>query len=335
MMNKNESFRYKHFLRVVNRLKTNKLSPAFIFENYSGVKNRYFVKCDICKFEFESSFDNGHIPKCPKCFPNRLTINYGHSETVCLKCEFCDKLFTVIWKNRHHRFCSVMCKNEFIKRDKREIVNCLNCKTPFERYKYIINSQTGKPTQYCSNKCNRSSIEVSKKKQAWGLSDKNHWRNPICQLKVKQTKLKLYGDANYNNMNKNRKTMMDRYGVPCAFYLPKCKSNGKRISKFQKRIYAEMLKTHPDAILEEYLKDVQKSVDIFIPTENRIIECQGDYWHCNPSSFKPDYYNNMVHLTAQQIWNRDAEKKRLLESAGYKVEVIWENTNKHFKHSTQ
>jgi G:T-mismatch repair DNA endonuclease (very short patch repair protein) len=40
-------------------------------------------------------------------------------------------------------------------------------------------------------------------------------------------------------------------------------------------------------------------------------------------------------MTAQKIWDRDDNKKRLLEGVGYKVEVVWENTNKKFRHSTK
>lgn len=159
--------------------------------------------------------------------------------------------------------------------------------------------------------------------------------NPKSVKKIAKTKMERYGDSSYNNMEKNKQTCMSRYGVPYTVYLPQCMSNGIRISKFQRRVYTDTLKTHADAKLEVYLNDIQKSVDIFIPSKNRIVECHGDYWHCNPLKFSPNYYNRMVHLTAQQVWDRDAEKKRLLEKAGYVVEVVWENTNKKFKHSVK
>jgi len=332
-MNEKETFRYKHYLRVINRLNKSKVIPLFDFLTYKGVKNHYNLKCMICDFEFIDSFDCGFTPKCPKCFPNRLTKNYGHPEKVDIKCEYCGIIFNIIWKNRHHRFCSVPCKCEFIKKNKREMVNCLKCDKSFERYKHILHPRTGKPTQYCSNECNRSSIEVNEKKRKWGLSEKNHWNNSECQKKVKETKIEKYGNENYNNIEKQKITMMDKYGVSCGFYLPSAMSNGKRISNFQKREYEKILNQYPDALLEKYLPDVQKSVDIFIPSENKVIECHGDYWHCNPTRCGSDYYNKVVHLTAQQIWDKDKQKREILEKAGYQVEIIWENTGKKFKHS--
>jgi hypothetical protein len=325
-------FRYKHYLRVINKLKENNILPMFDFSMYKGVKNNYEIKCSRCNFDFISSLDCGIIPKCPKCFPNRLTVNIGHPNSVNKNCEYCNKLFNIIWKNRNHRFCSVFCKCEFIKENKREIISCLKCGKPFERYKNILRPSTGKPTQYCSNFCSVTSLEKKQKLKKWALSDKNHWNNPECQKKVKETKLKRYGDENYNNLEKNKQTMMDRYGVPFSFYLPKCKTNGKRVSNFQKRIYVEILKESKDALLEEYLRDVQKSVDIFIPSKKKVVECFGDYWHCNPTKFQPNYYNELVHLTAQQIWDKDKNRIELLRQNGYIVEIVWENTNKNFKH---
>jgi len=109
--------------------------------------------------------------------------------------------------------------------------------------------------------------------------------------KIKTTKLKKYGDKNYNNMEKNIQTCLTKYGVPHATYLPQTRSNGKTISKFQKRIYDEVKKEYSDALLEEYLSDVNKSVDIYVPSKKLIIECFGDYWHCNPNLYKPEYYH--------------------------------------------
>lgn len=258
-----------------------------------------------------------------------------NTKTIKKVCEWTSQVFYVDYKHRKQRFINRKAMYEWRKSQNREIVNCLNCGKPFERYKHILHPRTGKPTQYCSNECNRTSKEKLQKLKEWGLSEKNHWNNLECQRKVKETKQKLYGDPNYNNMEKNKQTCMSRYGVPYTVYLPQVMSNGIRISKFQRRVYEKTLIIHNDAKLEVYLYDVQKSVDIFIPSENKVVECHGDYWHCNPTLFRPDYYNRLVHLTAQQIWNRDKQKQEVLEKLGYKVEVVWENTNKKFRHSTK
>jgi G:T-mismatch repair DNA endonuclease (very short patch repair protein) len=92
-----------------------------------------------------------------------------------------------------------------------------------------------------------------------------------------------------------------------------------------------VIKQYPDASLEKYLKDVHCSVDIYIPSIKKIIECHGDYWHCNPLLYNPDYYNKSLHMTAKEVWERDDKKIKKLKDAGYDVQVVWENSSKLVK----
>lgn len=258
------------------------------------------------------------------------TTEYGNPKEIIKICEWTGKQFSVDWKHRHQRFINKDAMYEWRKYQNREIVNCLKCNKPFERYRNILHPDTMLPTQYCSNECNRSSKEKKNSLRKWIINN-NPMNNPLSVEKIKQSKLKTYGDPFYNNVEKQKQTMVDRHGVVCAFFLPKCKSNGKRVSNFQKRIFADIKQKYPDAELEKYLPDVQKSVDIYIPSIKKVVECYGDYWHCNPSKCIPTYYNKLVHLTAQEIWNRDKERIDMLRKAGYTVEIIWENSNKRFK----
>ena len=34
-----------------------------------------------------------------------------------------------------------------------------------------------------------------------------------------------------------------------------------------------------------YLKDIHQYCDIYIPSKNLIIECDGSFWHCDPRLF--------------------------------------------------
>jgi very-short-patch-repair endonuclease len=64
--------------------------------------------------------------------------------------------------------------------------------------------------------------------------------------------------------------------------------------------------------------------DIFISKDGIIIEYFGDFWHANPNIYKPD---DIIHheIKAQEIWNKDNERKGELEECGYKVWIIWES----------
>lgn len=262
------------------------------------------------------------------------TTQFGNPEKIKKICEWTGKEFEVDWKHRKQRFIDKNSMYDWRKSQNREMVKCLTCGKLFERYKKILHYRSGKPTQYCSNECSQSSTYVQEKRKKWTVENQP-MNNPLSVKKIADTKLKKYGDPDYNNMEKNKQTCMSRYGVPYSIYLPHVMSNGVRISKFQKKVYVETLKLNPDAKLEVYLHDVQKSVDIFIPSKKKIIECFGDYWHCNPAKCQPDYYNRLVHMTAQQIWDKDNMRLDLLKQNGYEVEVVWENTKKKFKHPTK
>ena len=65
--------------------------------------------------------------------------------------------------------------------------------------------------------------------------------------------------------------------------------------------------------------------DIFIKDLNLIIEYNGDYWHCNPKKYEPDYIHPHKKKKAEEIWNDDKVRIDNLKKYGYNLEVIWES----------
>jgi G:T-mismatch repair DNA endonuclease (very short patch repair protein) len=57
----------------------------------------------------------------------------------------------------------------------------------------------------------------------------------------------------------------------------------------------------------------------------KIIEFNGDYWHCNPFIYEPTYFHKFMKCSAQEKWDIDKKKIELAESYGYEVLVIWES----------
>jgi G:T-mismatch repair DNA endonuclease (very short patch repair protein) len=65
----------------------------------------------------------------------------------------------------------------------------------------------------------------------------------------------------------------------------------------------------------------------------KIIEFYGDYWHANPVKYKAPvvftkYSSRGINITAEQVWQEDANRISLIEEQGFKVLVIWENDYK-------
>lgn len=67
----------------------------------------------------------------------------------------------------------------------------------------------------------------------------------------------------------------------------------------------------------------QYNVDFLVG--RTIIECFGDFWHCNPAIWAEGDVNKSIHLTARQKWEKDRERRTKLEAMGYRFIVFWES----------
>lgn len=82
---------------------------------------------------------------------------------------------------------------------------------------------------------------------------------------------------------------------------------------------------------EQQVKIGKYNVD-FLVEGKYIVECYGDFWHCNPHQYTSSYFNRGKKMTAEEIWNRDKKRKDYLESIGYKFLCLWESDiNKNSK----
>lgn len=69
-------------------------------------------------------------------------------------------------------------------------------------------------------------------------------------------------------------------------------------------------------------EQITKSYDFVIG--KKIIEFNGDYWHCNPSIYEADYFNKSIQMKSREKWKHDSSKIKLIEAEGYHVLTIWE-----------
>lgn len=78
---------------------------------------------------------------------------------------------------------------------------------------------------------------------------------------------------------------------------------------------------------EKYIYDIiyKRAYSFDFTYNHKIIEFNGDYWHCNPSLYSKDYINKRKGKTAEEIWEYDKAKKDCAEKYGYKVLTIWES----------
>ena len=91
-------------------------------------------------------------------------------------------------------------------------------------------------------------------------------------------------------------------------------------SIFAKQIINELKQIFPEIECEYVIS--RYSFDC--KYKNKLIEINGDYFHCNPQLYEKDFYNKLSKKYAWQIWEKDKRKTQIAINKGYSVFTIWE-----------
>lgn len=228
--------------------------------------------------------------------------------------------------------------------------DCLICKAKFE----ALNSQ-----KTCSEQC-----RISHRKNRRKKSDENVTVTRICKFCGESFKARRYKSKAFCNrscaskhyiqngtydkwkacnptlgrivppeqIEQQKNTMIQKYGVVCGYHL----SKARRISKQQQLIYDIVKNIDKTALMEKIVPFSKYFADILMPEKRKIIEYNGDYWHCNPKKYDADYFNKKIKKYAKDIWENDLQRRKSLENLGYSVLCIWEsdfiNNRQHVEH---
>lgn len=85
-----------------------------------------------------------------------------------------------------------------------------------------------------------------------------------------------------------------------------------------------------------YDKNIKKifTYDFVSKINKKVIEFNGDYWHCNPIKYKEDFFNKRKQMFAKDIWEYDKDRINKIKKLGYNVIVIWESDYNNNKEQT-
>lgn len=103
------------------------------------------------------------------------------------------------------------------------------------------------------------------------------------------------------------------------------RKNGKKVSQ------GNTIETKVATILESLNVPFEQQVTIdkytvdFLVDKKYIVECYGDFWHCNPHQYTSSYFNRGKKKTAEEIWERDNQRKEQFQKMGYKFLCLWED----------
>lgn len=107
------------------------------------------------------------------------------------------------------------------------------------------------------------------------------------------------------------------------------RKSGKKVSK------VNTIETKVATILESMNVPFEQQVAIdkytvdFLVDKKYIVECYGDFWHCNPHQYTSSYFNKGKKKTAEEIWERDNQRKEYFQKMGYKFLCLWESDIKN------
>ena len=303
-----------------------------------------FKECPICSSTYYTT------KRLDKKFCSHECMSVGvkqerDKKRTYVDCPMCGKEFYYV-PHFKRKYCSKKCATEASKTSlnplRRRVVRvCLECSKEFEINRYM--SQ-----QFCNQDCFISYVKkngsLNPKKEV-NLIDKE------CEYCREIFKVHPYrkDDARFCSQHCMDEIRRDKLNCPTCkkvFKAPKhtkrvfcsdsCarKGVGKRKSKFFKSVFSfckkEFLQVEDEVCIR--LSDKKYYVDIVLQ-EKIVIECHGDYWHCNPKKFSEDYFHTKVKKTAKEIWERDAVREQDIKSKGYILIILWEsdwNKDKEF-----
>lgn len=155
--------------------------------------------------------------------------------------------------------------------------------------------------------------------------------------KMDKTMVDRYGEIHSSHIDasnkKREQTWLDKYGVKNPLLL--IGDNG--VSKSSQELFWGIYsKLSEDLKSKTYFSELNKEFNVksgdlfyyydFVISNKKIaIEFNGDYWHCNPKVYEPDFIHEHIGKTAEEIWEYDYRKLEALKERGFEVYVVWES----------
>jgi G:T-mismatch repair DNA endonuclease (very short patch repair protein) len=181
-------------------------------------------------------------------------------------------------------------------------VTCERCGVPFwVRQCNVVNVTNGSRRRFCSDTCRAAAVGEGNNLHGANLADY------ACQECGKAFRDKP--------SMRHRKKYCSRecLGVACTR-----RNLAQSPTSIEVETYAAL--TELGIAFERQYRIGRWVTDAYIPSLNTVIECQGDFYHCNPAVF-PDGPKSVIQHRGV---TRDRQKFADLQSKGYRVIELWE-----------
>lgn len=286
---------------IKDRSKPNKFCSSECYRTHrkKHAKSEYLYthKCKHCENDFISSSTRKYCSRTCQIESNAIK----YIESTSRQCIQCSQLFIPHKTNRSQRFCSKLCYWEFRNNNPDIIIQSNQEKKLIQQIckycgaQYSIHPYRNSITQYCSREC--------------------HYNDGRSKIICRTCKQEFTAQRHIQK-------------IYCS---NKCASKGieKRKSKFSKQVYKILSSKYSNIDTEFKIHDSTRSVWCdYIINDSIIVECYGDYWHCNPNKYHAEYYHSQIKKTAKEIWEYDTNRVNFINTHGYITICIWESDMK-------
>jgi G:T-mismatch repair DNA endonuclease (very short patch repair protein) len=221
-------------------------------------------------------------------------------------CALCLKPFSR-WK-ASRVYCSRNCYHNARRRPK--YLKCKVCDAPFKVRKC-------RRRQYCSHQCK---YVGSRKFRECAFCSKQYWHGTGKGKVYCSIRCQARGREVWRSCNRCEKPYRPRFGgkLYCSQACGIAALQEGYPTTIETAVYEALselgIKYNPQYIIDNFV------CDVFIPDRNLIIECQGDYWHCNPAR----YPNGPINQVQRDGVIRDKRKFAKFAKLGIPVFQIWE-----------
>lgn len=229
-----------------------------------------------------------------------------------------------------------------------------------EKTKYKI-KQSNKKVWDSDDGTRREASRRSMINNALPISHESWVRQKAIDTRKKRNKWANYTDEGYKSLvekSKNKKvTEQSRYKMSSSAKKRGCNlpddfqhsdETKKKLSKITKKqwedgIHTPTFKSKGQLEIVDFLQKNSYSIEEEFLVEGRpfdikvndlLIEFNGTYWHLDPRFYDKDYYDKSRNILAEDIWNRDADKKNIAISNGYRFITIWQYDLENNKEET-
>lgn len=241
------------------------------------------------------------------------------NDFLILLCEKCKKEFTLGKK------ALLRTLEKYTERDLCE--RCRICETRHQQPRFDAVPWRGRRTHSREELCKLRSENAKKLntdptyKKKLSEASKQKWKDPVFVKKWK----KSHSKAMKKETTRAKMSLATHEKWKDEDYRKKMSQHRYRISKFQREVFESYKKKDERWELEKPIKGTYYTADLYNDATKEIVECYGDYWHCNPKRFDETFYHKHTHRTAKETWTFDADRTKVLEALGYKVKIVWES----------